>query len=586
MTSIPIGQHANTFENLGWPPTTVVRSFEYLTGPLSSLTGESLKGIRVGDTISANRYSTESDTSPAVWVLVSEDAALPPGATAGDVTGQALGSLYVENEKGYFKFEIVGDINVVSLGASASRVNNYAYFKAALDHAGVKGGGLVTLPEGDRIYSVSCSSAPLDLHSHTNFDLAGNTLHRTDTANRRTMGNKNYGGEVDAIITVGNGKITGSGANGVTTDQGSGITLYGVTGYRIHNLRTNSTTGDGIGLRKGSGTLENIRIGNYGRNGISPTSGIIYMRDVVVEGVPFTGADPGKAIDAEINNPAEVASFIWDGVIANDVTVVDLVSTVPGEKFRMSLTCTNCKMGSKLHPFRVKSTVRTIEAEIVVGPSNIIYGRENATGVTIDNVGGVTISASIRPDPSGGSMNNSYALQVLGTVDGLNYDADVRGYTFELLASSTARLNNSEINLQSAKRIYLSGSNNKISAKSLNRLDLNGADSVDNVFEVDAGINNVVLSSGALLDNQLFGAGIATSIAASPKFVGQMAVVSGVVYLATGISSPSDWAKATDETPDPAVFVPNADPTDSATVAAAVDALRDTLIAAGFIEPS
>jgi hypothetical protein len=40
-------------------------------------------------------------------------------------------------------------------------------------------------------------------------------------------------------------------------------------------------------------------------------------------------------------------------------------------------------------------------------------------------------------------------------------------------------------------------------------------------------------------------AGVATSIAATPSYVGQIAVVAGVGYLATGVASPTDWTQIT-----------------------------------------
>lgn len=497
-------------------------AFRYLTGASQSLFAKAPRGIKVGDTINYTQYAEDTPVCPATVELLEDDAALPSGAVAGDVTGNALGFLYVQNGSAYYKFGIVGTVNVVSLGAYPERTNNYPYFKAAFEYLGVKGGGLATLPPGTKVYPVNCFSAQLDLYSNTTFDLAGNTMHRIDTANRRTMGNKNYGGVIDENITVCNGKITGMGANGVTTDQGSAVTFYGVTNYRIHNFRTDATTGDGIGLRTGSGTLENIIIGNYGRNGISPTSGIIKKSNVTISGTPFTGADPGKAIDAEINNSSEVASFTWDMVTASDVTLVDLVSVTPGEKFKMPLTATNCKFGPKLHSFRVKSTVTTVLADVSLDSSNIIYGQENAPAVTIDNVGGCNIAALLRP--GAGSMTNSYALQVLGTVDGLNYDADVRGFTFSLIASTTDRLNNGVLKFRAPSRIYLSGSSNKISAFSLSRLDLNGSDSISNVFDTANAIDTIVLAGSASLEAQYFGGVRGTQ--RTSTFSKQMAVTS------------------------------------------------------------
>jgi len=158
-------------------------------------------------------------------------------------------------------------------GALPGTTNNYAALQAAFVLINYFGGGELKLSGTADTFNISLS-ARLYLYSNTTFDLSGNTIHRQDVGSFATLANIGYGVTPDSNITIKNGTITGSGANSTVTDQGSAITLYGIDGFLIEGIKTDNTSGDGIAFREAdNGTLRDIIIGDFGRNGISPTSG-------------------------------------------------------------------------------------------------------------------------------------------------------------------------------------------------------------------------------------------------------------------------------------------------------------------------
>ena len=83
-----------------------VYKFKYLTGASDSLSSIS-PWFSVGDTIEVEAYSSLSPKRIVRWVCTSQNASLPGGASAGDVTGAANGALYIAGQgDDYYKFEI------------------------------------------------------------------------------------------------------------------------------------------------------------------------------------------------------------------------------------------------------------------------------------------------------------------------------------------------------------------------------------------------------------------------------------------------------------------------------------------------
>ena len=82
-----------------------------------------------------NSYSADSPKHPATWKCTSVNASLPASAVAGDVTGTALGSLYVlKTGSTYYRFEHVGVRNVLAFGATGDgSTDDTAAIQAAIN---------------------------------------------------------------------------------------------------------------------------------------------------------------------------------------------------------------------------------------------------------------------------------------------------------------------------------------------------------------------------------------------------------------------------------------------------------------------
>lgn len=124
--------------------------FRFLTGDRNSLASDVPKGIKVGDSVNITQYSEVAPVCPATWELVADDAALPGGAVAGDVTGAAAGCLYVANGDGYFKFDIsVTTVHPQMLGAHADGISDVSpALNAAFAYLGGRGGGQIYFQAG------------------------------------------------------------------------------------------------------------------------------------------------------------------------------------------------------------------------------------------------------------------------------------------------------------------------------------------------------------------------------------------------------------------------------------------------------
>ncbi len=96
----------------------IVRSL-YLVGETGSLASRVPSNTAVGDLVEVTAYSSTSAKYPATWKCTSISASLPASAVAGDVTGTALGALYVlKAGSTYYKFELVGQATAFAFGAT------------------------------------------------------------------------------------------------------------------------------------------------------------------------------------------------------------------------------------------------------------------------------------------------------------------------------------------------------------------------------------------------------------------------------------------------------------------------------------
>ena len=126
----------DVFDVIGAALARFAREYNYLTGASSSLSADVPAGTAVGDLFSVSAYSSTAAVYPCVWECTATNASLPGSATAGDVTGTAVGVLYVLNSgSDYYSFEIVGHAHVRAYGVVADGSNDdTTALQAAFDY--------------------------------------------------------------------------------------------------------------------------------------------------------------------------------------------------------------------------------------------------------------------------------------------------------------------------------------------------------------------------------------------------------------------------------------------------------------------
>lgn len=204
-------------------------------------------------------------------------------------------------------------------------------------------------------------------------------------------------GVADDNIYITSLNLVGSGSSQVS-DQGSGITIYRANNVVIDNIITSNTNGDGILLRDCTASVKNVSIGNYGRNGISPCSGVLSFDNVSIDGVAITGANPGLPIDCE-SDSQEKGVLRFTNCKLHKISIVDFYT--PSGNFCYDILIENCEFLDRYKPIVIKAT-NALAANIVIGKNNKITGHGSL--VSIDNVNGVDIDAEfMKVDASGTS---------------------------------------------------------------------------------------------------------------------------------------------------------------------------------------
>lgn len=211
-------------------------------------------------------------------------------------------------------------------------------------------------------------------------------------------------GVADDNIYIASLNLVGSGSSQVS-DQGSGITIYRANNVVIDNVITSNTNGDGILLRDCIASVKNVSIGNYGRNGISPCSGVLSFDNVSIDGVAITGANPGLPIDCE-SDAQETGILRFTNCKLHKITFVDFYT--PSGNFCYNVLIENCEFLDRYKPIVIKAT-NTLDANIVIGKNNKITGHGSL--VAIDNVNGVDIDAEFMKVDSSGSSTVSILLE-------------------------------------------------------------------------------------------------------------------------------------------------------------------------------
>jgi hypothetical protein len=389
--------------------------------------------------------------------------------------------------------------------------NNITSINQAIDAAFNAGGGIVVIPFAT--YTVNPGTSSIRLKSNVEIHAFGSTLERIGTnIVKRVIENYNYGGVGGAIVdknmAIRDITIIGTGDTLGVSDQGHAIGFFKADSIILENIKTDKTNGDGIAWREAHNiSLRNIKIGNFGRNGISPTSGLnTVWNDVDVYGSAYLGAN-GKGIDCENNSETEWSSHFMNNVRAKDITFVDF-HTAEGGVFGHEVLMNNCKFGATYNPVRFISTNKTIAKNVIVGGSNRIdVGGNGGSGIYIDKVSGISINSCKIIKDVATSTGSIKGVSIIGAVDSLFLNGTrFDGVDYSIQAFDTARLSNAIIIGCSLGAVYLGGSNNEFKGCAINAITLNGADSIDNVFDSGTRITNTisVVNSGNV-SNQHFG---------------------------------------------------------------------------------
>jgi hypothetical protein len=402
--------------------------------------------------------------------------------------------------------------SILSYGAKPSTTdatfNNITAINSAINAAFTAGGGIVVIPFGT--YTVDPTSSAIRIRSNVEIHGFGSTLQRigTNTA-KRVIENYNYGSAtiLDTDFAIRDLTIIGTGDTVGISDQGHAIGFFMSDRVLLDNIKTDKTNGDGIAMRTANNlTLRRIRIGDFGRNGISPTSGINMVWDnVYVYGTAYPGAN-AKGIDCENNSATEISSHFMNNVRALDITFVDFY-TADGGTFGHEVLMNNCKFGSSYQPVRFISTNKTVAKNVIIGGSNkIVTGGNQGSGVLLQQVSGVSFgSCKIMKDitTSTGSIKG---ISIIGTVDPLFLNGTIfDGTDYSIQAFDVARLNNAIINGCNLGNVYLGGSNNEFKGCIINTLTINGVDSVDNIIDPSSRVTTLTSANTGDTTKQHFG---------------------------------------------------------------------------------
>jgi hypothetical protein len=457
-------------------------------------------------------------------------------------------------------------INIRTYGAKGDGSDDTIAIQNAINAIKAFGGGTLLIPDG--IFTVSSRLLfPSNIritgtgqlkaaNGIPGFIIMGND----DTVN----GNENI--SIDGISINGNRQAATS-----NTEFDFGIDLRNVQNVYVGNVYISNCGGDGIYLGKGTANgcrdvvIETSTFDNCNRNGVS----VIFGNTILINDNTFRNlsGNPGAGVDIEPNAGDIVTNVKVSGnrsinceigfeayALAAGSQIVD--SVFSGNK------ASECVKGMLLN------SVTDFTAE-----SNLIY-RASETGVVLES----TTRLSFKGNEIVDCNTSNAGFMGLHLFSG-NQNADISENKITVSVTSQYQLYN----------VYESSTGNSNNVVRNNILSpfrtagffIGGTNTVDTMNQR---YDNVPNSSQLKIGNRTFrsantasGAGIAGdrifnnnptagaaaewvyasgnwqpvqcgvigSIAATPSFVGQLAVVAGVGYMATGISGTGDWKQIT-----------------------------------------
>jgi hypothetical protein len=402
-------------------------------------------------------------------------------------------------------------INVAEYGAVGNGVtDDTAAINNAINAAHANGGGFVTFEP--KTYAIQTT---VKIRSNVTLDLCGATLQRigaNKTFNIVQNFTYNPGVGIDTNIGIINGTISGNVTNDVATQDhiaGAGnIFLYGVSIFRIENIRLLAANSNGFGWRECSnGFVSHVTGGTFGANLFAPTSGLNnYVSNCDFAYAGATGASPGVCVDIEPNGVTEIAGIYFNNCRINDLVLVDFWQS-PGGLFIIEAQFDNCTFvgGS---PYTIKIT-----AANSVNANNVIFGDTCRIGLTVSsasalqigNVNGVICNSQFANDS--GAVGSSRAIQTTSALSNFTFGGSTRAGAFLFandIDSSAFTISSSFFNGVNFATVYLRGSNNIFQACSIASLTIANVASTGNVFTIGTQINSAInLVGGALESNQV-----------------------------------------------------------------------------------
>jgi hypothetical protein len=401
--------------------------------------------------------------------------------------------------------------SMASFGVVATGADCRAQMQAAIDAVHLAGGGRLVGGGPASVYGINVVARPGITHRPgVVIDLNGATIQRLGSNFEDPLieGRTSFTlGGTGTEFGLHNGTINGTGPTEGVSDQGANFLYFGAYGaVRIGTegpIISNDANGDGAQFRATPDVVTgDVTIGDYGRNGMSPTSGRFHHHNLRILGNGLPGANPGIAYDAENDGSTESGLHIFDYVEAEDLTFVDFFAS-SGGTFGQSVIIKAGIIGPSFKPLRFLSTSITKAGTLVVGPDvRVLCGGNNGTGIEIKNVThgqlkGVSIS-------KGTATGTSRGVAITGSADSWLIDIEADADLSVGFEASLGGITNSVFrgNLDS---VYLSGcTNNVFTGAIINNLTLNGTGTNGNVFAIDCVIANIFETNGGLKSLQAF----------------------------------------------------------------------------------
>ena len=347
----------------------------------------------------------------------------------------------------------------------------------------------------------------LSVPANVGINFNGATLQRLGTEIEDPFIETFSDGGISTNHTFRNGTIRGTGAENGVSDQGAGILLFDCDNVFLENITTENTNGDGILARRAARVSgSNIRIGTFGRNGISPTSGEFTWSDLKIDGPPIAGANPGIGYDAENEGTERGMHHIDGGYCKQLVTFVDFYSS-GGGTYNHEVYLDNFVIGPAYKPLRFLADNEATTNNIHIGPGvEIIASGTSAQCLGIKNVSGIRLASPVLT--KGTTTSDTKAIAISGVVKGLHSIGTKIDPAFGqgIQCVSGGSLSDSFISGSDLQIIILSNgsSDNTFTNGYVDNVTIDDATSTGNVFDISLRqTGQFTYNNGALETDQI-----------------------------------------------------------------------------------